>query len=78
MFKRILKEKQMGLFDKASKDTKNKNKAFYDNWGTGQSNVDSWDDYYELKKSAKKDLDKGNISRKEYDKILRDAEDKVK
>lgn len=68
----------MGLFDKTSKDTKKNNKTFYDNWGTGVSSIDSWDDYYELKKSAKKDLDKGNISRKEYEKIIRDAEDKIR
>lgn len=62
------------------KSVKNAEDTFYTNRGYKsplKDSADSWDDFYELKKSARKELDKGNITRSEYDKIVRDAENSL-
>lgn len=61
-----------------SKELRKAKQNFYDGYGYCNSSEDRWDDFYELKRQARKELDKGNITRKEYDKLLRDAEDKCR
>lgn len=60
---------------KMSKELKEAKQMFWDNYGYGRSSDDAWDDFYELKKVVKKEFDKGNITRKQYNKIMEEAED---
>lgn len=62
------------------KSIKNAQETYYTNRGYKnplRDSSNSWDDFYELKNTAKKELNKGNITRKQYDKIMHDAEDEM-